>query len=433
MGAIYEAIHVETEGHHALKIMHAHLFKSEDLRERFRREARVTSKIKSDFIIQISDAGVDQATQMPFIVMELLDGEDLSNVLARAGRLHPHLALTCLRQIASALDKTHAANIVHRDLKPDNLFLTWRDDKTPQIKILDFGIAKIVEASAARKGTQAMGTPIFMAPEQVNPAVPLTGAADIYALGMLAFAFLVGIPYWNKELDASVGLTHFINMVCQGPKNSAVQRAAEYGVSLPPAFDAWFATITALHPNQRFSRASAAISALEQVLFGWASLPPADRPSQSGAGDELGQSPQRLSAAQSAQGSGRLPVPPSGGAGGSMDAMVTVLLKKLPRNQTIWLFAAGVWIAVLLALALWFGFRTPSGESSAAPPNKSSTPPVLSTELESSASTPAAPASSSAQKTMISDADPVPPDAGLAKPSVRPPVPKKKPRLYAPN
>lgn len=128
MGAVYEVVHLETDRRRAMKVMHAHLFQSDDMRMRFQREARIAANIESEYLIDVSDAGVDEATGMPFMVMELLRGEELGQRLKRVGRLDPAEALTVLQQTALALDKTHAASIVRRDLKPQNLFCTQRDD-----------------------------------------------------------------------------------------------------------------------------------------------------------------------------------------------------------------------------------------------------------------------------------------------------------------
>src|SRR5512132_1995102 len=148
MGAVYEVIHLETDRRRALKVMHPHLFQSEEMRERFKREARIAAHVDSEYIVDVSDAGVDYATRMPFLVMELLRGEELGDRLKRMGRLPPEEVVLYMQQAAWALDRTHAASIVHRDLKPANLFLTTREDGTPRIKILDFGVAKLVAESS---------------------------------------------------------------------------------------------------------------------------------------------------------------------------------------------------------------------------------------------------------------------------------------------
>ena len=158
MGAVYEVVHLETDRRRALKVMHPHLFQSEEMRERFKREARIAAQVDSEYIVDVSDAGVDEATKTPFLIMELLRGEELGDRLKRMGRLPPSEVVTYMQQTAWALDRTHAASIVHRDLKPENLFLTTREDGSPRIKILDFGVAKLVaEGATAAGATRSLG------------------------------------------------------------------------------------------------------------------------------------------------------------------------------------------------------------------------------------------------------------------------------------
>ncbi len=267
MGAVYEAVHVETDRRRALKVMHAHLFQSDEMRERFKREARIAAQVESEHIVDVSDAGVDDATGMPFLVMELLRGEDLHERLKRLGPRPPAEVVTHLRQAALALDKTHAAGIVHRDLKPQNLFLIHREDGTPRIKILDFGIAKVVRDGATAAGaTQSLGTPIYMAPEQFRVAGKLTPATDMYALGMLAFTLLVGRAYWSLEAQAAQDVLALVLVAVGGPQEPATQRAATYGVTLPPTFDAWFSRVTAPEPTHRFKSATEAVQGLAEAL-----------------------------------------------------------------------------------------------------------------------------------------------------------------------
>jgi serine/threonine-protein kinase len=141
MGAVYEVLHLETERRRALKVMLPHVLQSEDLRQRFKQEAKVAAHIDSEYIVEVFDAGLDEATGMPFLVMELLRGEELGKRLKRLGRFAPADVVSYLHQTALALDRTHRANIVHRDLKPENLFLTDREDGPPRVKVLDFGVA----------------------------------------------------------------------------------------------------------------------------------------------------------------------------------------------------------------------------------------------------------------------------------------------------
>ena len=266
MGAVYEVVHLETERRRALKVMLPHILQSAELRERFKREARIAAHVESEFIVDVSDAGVDEATQMPFLVMELLRGEELGDRLKRLGRLPPEEVVTYLRQLALALDKTHQASIVHRDLKPENLFLTRNEEGLPRIKILDFGIAKLVEESSTNaNATRSLGTPLYMSPEQFLTR-PITGSADIYALGLLTYTFLVGAPYWEAEARSESGAVAFGMIAVHGPREPASVRAARRGATLPAAFDTWFAKATAVSPVDRFPTATSAIRALSEAL-----------------------------------------------------------------------------------------------------------------------------------------------------------------------
>jgi serine/threonine-protein kinase len=268
MGEVYEVVHLETERRRALKIMHAHVLMGDDstgLRERFRREARVAAHVESEFIVDVFDAGIDEATGQPFLVMELLRGEELGLRLKRLGRIAPAEAAIYLHQTALALDKTHKASIVHRDIKPGNLFVTEREDGQPWIKVLDFGIAKIVAESTAASSTQALGTPLYMAPEQFDPHARITASADIYALGMVAYTLLTGRPYWAPEARAG-GVFALASIAIHGPQEPASVRAAARGVALPPGFDAWFARITARDPAHRHESATEAVRAFAVAL-----------------------------------------------------------------------------------------------------------------------------------------------------------------------
>ncbi len=268
MGAVYEVVHLETNRRRALKVMHAHYVSSDELRTRFRQEARVTAEIESEHIVDVFDAGVDDATGMPFLVMELLRGEELGKHVKRMGPLPKEDVVRYVYETSLALEKTHRARIVHRDLKPDNLFLCEREHGPPRVKVLDFGIAKIVKDSETKaNATRSLGTPLYMAPEQFQLRRAVTSATDIFALGMIAFTLLVGKPYWHAESSMADEVWAFAMHVATGPKESAVRRAWElFGVELPRAFDAWFFRITAPDPAARFSSAREAAITLAEAL-----------------------------------------------------------------------------------------------------------------------------------------------------------------------
>ncbi|HRI65734.1 MAG TPA: serine/threonine-protein kinase [Polyangium sp.] len=267
MGAVYEVVHVETERRRALKVMLPHLVSSDELRQRFRQEARVAAKIDSAFIVDVFDAGIDEQTKMPFLVMELLRGEELGKRLARLGVLPAREVVEYLGQTALALDKTHHARIVHRDLKPENLFLAEQDIGPPRIKVLDFGIAKLVaEQGTEANATQSIGTPMYMAPEQFLPGGKVSPATDLFSLGMMAYTLLVGSPYWREERETQGNVYAFIGAVMAGPLEPATTRALRQSVELPIGFDAWFAQATAKDPTKRFGKATEAIAALAHLL-----------------------------------------------------------------------------------------------------------------------------------------------------------------------
>jgi serine/threonine-protein kinase len=272
MGAVFEVVHTETQRRRALKVMLPELVHNPQLRERFQLEARITANVDSEHIVDVFDAGIDESTSMPFLVMELLNGRDLGKILELEGPLAPELAVTYLRQVASALDKTHAAGIVHRDLKPENLFLTHREDGTPRVKILDFGISKVVnEAPQTARVTRGIGTPLYMAPEQAL-AHTVGPPTDLYALGLIAYTLLVGTAYWQPEAHQFDNAIAFVVHTSKGTTDSAVERARERGQALPAAFDAWFRRATALDPARRFATAAEFVNELG-LVFGIATPP----------------------------------------------------------------------------------------------------------------------------------------------------------------
>lgn len=266
MGAVYEVVQRSTRRHRALKVMLPGALKSAELRERFAREATIGAGIESEHVVQTLDAGVDDASGMPFLVMELLRGEDLRGILERRGRLPPRDVLALAGQIATALDKTHAAGVIHRDLKPANLFVTHRDDGTPCVKILDFGVAKVLDDVGPHEGTKSVGSPLYMAPEQIRGDADIGPRADLYALAHLTFTMLVGHAYWTPERRAAMGVYPFLLMVMKGTQEAPTRRAATVDVALPNGFDAWFLKATALSPKDRFGDARSQCAALAEVL-----------------------------------------------------------------------------------------------------------------------------------------------------------------------
>jgi eukaryotic-like serine/threonine-protein kinase len=266
MGAVYEVLDRETHRRRALKTLLPSFVADRDLRERFQLEVRVAAAIESEHVVEVFDAGVDDVTGLPFLVMELLKGETLADALATKGRFDPSEITAILFQAGLALDRTHAAGIVHRDLKPENLFLTRRDDGSLRLKVLDFGIAKIAQQTTQPNTTRNLGTPLYMSPEQIRGDGAIAPAADLYSLGQIVYFLLVGAPYWLEASQSSGGVYSLLLKVTAGVVEAPSARARRAGVTLPPAFDAWFARATARRASERFESASVLVEALGQVF-----------------------------------------------------------------------------------------------------------------------------------------------------------------------
>jgi serine/threonine-protein kinase len=260
MGAVHEARDERTNSPCALKTMLPGVLDDETARTRFEQEAKITGEIRSDHIVRVTDAGVDDESGMPFLVMELLEGEELGSLLKKRGHFPIDETLLYLTQVALALDKAHTASIVHRDLKPGNLFLTKRDDGSPCVKILDFGIAKLMSEGQTH-ATQTVGTPMYMAPEQIIGKSALIGApTDVLSLAHITYTMLTGESYWHEEAK-KVGVYALIQNVVSGPVEMPTKRALRRrGMTLPDWFDGWFARATANHPDDRFQRATEAMA-----------------------------------------------------------------------------------------------------------------------------------------------------------------------------
>ena len=200
MGVVVAAIHQQLDQRLALKFLLPDGVQNEAHVARFVREARAAVRLRSEHVARVLDVGTSE-TGSPYIVMEYLEGQDLSNVLAEKGALPVHTAVGYILQACEAVAEAHANGIVHRDLKPANLFLTKRPDGTACIKVLDFGISKQSTASdPSMTSTQAiMGTPMYMSPEQMRSSKSVDARSDIWALGMVLYELLVGRVAFARE------------------------------------------------------------------------------------------------------------------------------------------------------------------------------------------------------------------------------------------
>jgi len=270
MGAVYVVEQISTQRQRALKIMLPDLVREPKARERFMQEATVGARIRSDHVVEVVGAGVDEASGTPWMAMELLEGENLAETMSRRGALPPAEVMEIFRQLCHALTAAHRVGLVHRDLKPENIFMATarREGVAFTVKILDFGIAKVVgESRTSAAATAAIGSPLWMAPEQAEQGM-IRPATDVWALGLIAYHLLTGVYYWRSANTEDFVLAALLKEVYMDPLEPASQRAAAYGRAhlLPDGFDAWFARTVVRDPLQRYPDAYEALAALLPVL-----------------------------------------------------------------------------------------------------------------------------------------------------------------------
>lgn len=205
MGVVYRA--VDREGRPvAVKTLHAHYGQSDDMVRRFRREARIAAMLDGPHVARVYESG-----ELPdgtlFYAMELVEGRSLTRILEEEGALPVPVAVELLRQLALALEEAHGLGLVHRDLKPDNLVVAVSPRGERVLKVLDFGIVKVLDASIGTIGQtgtdKVFGTPEYMAPEQAQTAKHVDRRADIYAAGIITFAMLTNrLPFSGDNAHA---------------------------------------------------------------------------------------------------------------------------------------------------------------------------------------------------------------------------------------
>ncbi|MEZ4401767.1 MAG: serine/threonine-protein kinase [Kofleriaceae bacterium] len=254
MGAVYLAEHPVIGKKVALKVIHRELAGNREVIGRFYQEARAVTTIGNEHIVEIHDFGQSPEGDH-FFLMEYVDGRTLAQVLTRERLLDVPRALHICAQIALALAATHAAGIIHRDLKPDNVMLCSRGGDPDFVKLLDFGLAKVMSDGAAKNLTAAgviLGTPQYMSPEACE-SKKVDHRTDVYALGVLLFQMLCGqVPFDGDTMGAVL-----IKQVTQAPP-------APRGLStlIPPAVEQIILRCLAKAPDARFPSMAALYDAL---------------------------------------------------------------------------------------------------------------------------------------------------------------------------
>jgi serine/threonine-protein kinase len=211
MGTVLAAHHELLDLPVAVKLLSPNFVRNGPMVERFLREARAAARLKSEHVARVTDVGTLESGQ-PYIVMELLQGEDLEQRRERLGKLPVQDAIDIVLQALEAMAQAHAAGIVHRDLKPANLFLALLPDGREVVKVLDFGIAKLIDVggsgpeAGSLTGEHALGSPSYMAPEQIRNSSKIDHRVDIWAIGVILFDLLTGqLPFPGETVGEIFG------------------------------------------------------------------------------------------------------------------------------------------------------------------------------------------------------------------------------------
>jgi eukaryotic-like serine/threonine-protein kinase len=260
MGSVWLAQHLTLRSPVAIKLIDPEIATNHEALSRFLREAQAAASLRSPHVVQILDHGVDDG--VPFIVMELLDGESLAARLERLRRLSPPDTAHLMTQVGRAMTKAHEAGIVHRDLKPDNIFLV-RNDEEEIAKVLDFGVAKshthgVGAVSSATRTGSVLGTPYYMSPEQAEGSKSVDHRTDIWAMGVIAWECLLGARPFEAETLGGLLLA-----ICARDMPTPSRCGP-----VPAGFDAWFARACSRDVSQRFVSAKEAASELRHVCSG---------------------------------------------------------------------------------------------------------------------------------------------------------------------
>jgi serine/threonine-protein kinase len=268
MGVVFRARHLQLNGQVALKFLSAQFLSSPVAIGRFRREAQAAAKLKSEHVVRVFDVGT-HTNGLPYMVMEYLEGCDLGGLLEASGRLASDLVADLLIQTCSAVEDAHEQGIIHRDLKPSNLFCVPRADGTFTIKVVDFGISKVTDASTPlEEGItvtgNVVGSPSYMSPEQMKSPNRIDHRSDLWSLGVVLYECLTGSLPFPASTYAEICLK-----VHQDPPLPA----SAHGVQLPPALEAIINTCLAKDPQQRYATAGELAAAL------WAFAPQGRRTS----------------------------------------------------------------------------------------------------------------------------------------------------------
>ena len=206
MGAVLKAHHIDLDEPVAIKVLLPEMMDRKDIVSRFQREAKAAVKLKGEHIARVLDVGKLE-NAVPFIVMEYLDGADLGEIVKHYGRQDPAIAVDLILQACEALAEAHVIGIIHRDVKASNFIVVQPEGQAPSLKVLDFGIATAPEGTSDLTGTQAViGTPAYMAPEQMRATAKADARSDIWSMGVVLYELLEGARPFRSEVYSELVL-----------------------------------------------------------------------------------------------------------------------------------------------------------------------------------------------------------------------------------
>ena len=239
MGIVVEATHLQLDERVAIKFLRRDAMAQPDVVARFDREGRAAVKLKSEHVCRVIDVGTT-AEGIPFLVMEFLDGRDLSQLVAERGPLEISEAVEYVIQACEGVGEAHARGIVHRDLKPENLFLVERQGGWKSVKVLDFGISKAAltgRTSAVDMSVNStsviMGSPYYMSPEQLRSTKSVDHRADVWSLGVVLFELLTGTTPFDETLE----FTELVAEILESPHRRLRQYRSDAPAELEAVID----------------------------------------------------------------------------------------------------------------------------------------------------------------------------------------------------